>query len=89
MTYEEAKHLCEVLPQSAYTEMYNGFYLIPSLAFLRAMREAFPPHNWRGIFGYERLSHPRWRLTVDDNDPREYQPLKGIPVDVSSDTPRG
>jgi hypothetical protein len=70
MTREEAEKLCRLIPRSAYTRE-AGYSSTANDTFAESLREAFPDFNWRVILDRSG-ERTRWRLTVDDNDPREH-----------------
>jgi len=70
MTRDEAKKLCGLIPESAYT-VDTGFGHTDRPAYAALLRAEFPGFNWRVIL--DRSSQrSRWALTIDDNDPREH-----------------
>jgi hypothetical protein len=70
VTKEEAKKLCGLIPQSAFS-VEVGYGRMENRQYADALRTAFPEHNWRIILDRSG-ERTRWALTTDDDDPREH-----------------
>lgn len=76
MTKDEARKLCSIIPQSAYTRSCGPGDAMDE-AYAELLNRTFPEHNWRIILDRSG-QFSRWSLTVDDDDPRETIPVKDV-----------
>jgi hypothetical protein len=77
MTIEEARKLIYLIPRSAYTRNI-GMGDTNYDEYAESLKAAFPEFNWRIILDRSG-ERTHWRLTIDDDDPREhYVPVGGV-----------
>ncbi len=79
MTRDEAEKLIGIIPSSVFVRQ-TGYGGVAVDDFADRLRATYPEFNWRIILDRSG-ERTHWRLTIDDNDPREhYVPVGGVCV---------